>query len=101
MTKDEVSEIAQTVKLIISLGNMWLLKNAGNTLKRKNYTSSQMREAARLLIYLRKLTNIPEAIFEELLIPSHFDNFDKGSLITASSDFDNDEDLKSPSEAWV
>jgi hypothetical protein len=99
MTLDNVSEIAQMDKLIISLGNMWLLKNAGNLLKRKYYTSSHMRGAARLLMNVRQLAGMPAASYTELLVPSHFDNFVKGALITASPEIDDDEDLKFPSTA--
>ena len=97
MTVDEISNIAQSDKLIISLGNLWLLKNAGNRLKRKYYTSSHMRGAARFLMNVRQLTGLPEASFEELLTTSHFDDFVTGALITASPD--DEEELQAPSVA--
>ena len=98
MTDDKISEIAQNDKLIVSLGNLWLMKNAGNKLKRKYYTSSHMRGAARLLVNVQKLTNMPSS-FSELLKPGHFDDFVKGALLTASPNLDDEEDLKSPSTA--
>ena len=60
MTNDMITEVAQGDPLIISLGNLWLMKNAGNKLKHTYYTSSRMKGAARLLLNLRKLTGTSE-----------------------------------------
>ena len=98
MTRDEITDIAQSDPLIIGLGNMWLLKNIGNRLKRKYYTSSHMRLAARLLMHVRNITGL-EGGFKEFLCTKHFDDIVRATLKTASVEFDDDEDLKSPSTA--
>ena len=99
MTNDEITEIAQQDPLIISLGNLWLMKNAGNKLKRKYYTSSRMRGAARLLINLRNVSQSQTENFSFFLKPEHFDMVINATLLTASPDMDDEEDLKSPSTA--
>jgi hypothetical protein len=98
MTNDEITKVAQSDPLIVSLGNLWLLKNSGNRLKRKYYTSSRMRGAARLLMNLRNITD-KQVGFQEFLKPGSFDNIIKATLLTASPDMDDEEDLKAPSTA--
>ena len=42
MTRDTITNLAKGDPLIVALGNNWLRRNLGNTLKRKYYTSSIM-----------------------------------------------------------
>ena len=99
MTNDEIGQVAMNNKLIITLGNMWMATNMGNELKRKYYTSSRMRDNARLLINLGKETNLKELDMTDFLTPEHFDNVVVAPLKTASPAFDDLEDLKAPSTA--
>jgi len=98
MTNDIISKTAQQDPLIICLGNTWMCRNIGNKLKRKYYTSSRMREAARLLLNARDLLD-SNLSMSDLLRPENFDNVAKGALITASPGFDDEEDLQAPSTA--
>ena len=43
MRADNVGRVAQSDPVIICLGNEWLVKNIGNKVMRKYYTSSAMR----------------------------------------------------------
>lgn len=97
MTNDIISKTAQQDPLIICLGNTWMCRNIGNKLKRKYYTSSRMREAARLLLNASDLLD-SNLSMSDLLCPENFDYVAKGALITASPGFD-DEDLQAPSTA--
>lgn len=100
MTNDITSEIAQNDFLILALGSHWLSRNVGNVLKRKYYTSSRMREAARLLMNARDcISGQQDVSMSEILQPMHFDTVVKAALMTASAGFDDEEDLKSPSTA--
>lgn len=100
MTNDITSEIAQNDFLIVALGSHWLSRNVGNVLKRKYYTSSRMREAARLLMNARDcISGQQDVSMSEILQPMHFDTVVKAALMTASAGFDDEEDLKSPSTA--
>lgn len=99
MTCDEISESAQHDDLIISLGNLWLVKNIGNKLKRKYYTSSRMRDVARLLKNLREHTKKTEMTMSDFLSPQHFDDVVTAAFMTASVSIDDEEELKSPSTA--
>lgn len=99
MTYDDIGKVALHDDLIICLGNMWMTKNIGNKLKRKYYTSSRMRDTARLLMNLRIKTGNTEYSMMDFLIPEHFDDVAFAALQTASPGFDDMEDLKSPSTA--
>ena len=50
MHRDTITEIAQNVELIIALGDVWLMKNIRNKLKRNSFTSFRMPLAAILLL---------------------------------------------------
>ena len=99
MTRDNITEVAQTDPIIVYLGNVWLAKNVGNILKRKYYTSSRMREAARLLINGRELIGNENLSMTDFLKPVHFDTVARAALTTASPGFDDEDDLASPSTA--
>jgi len=99
MRYDNIGQVAQSDKLIISLGNLWLTINVGNKLKRKYYTSSRMRDSARLLINTGKQGGHPEFHMSDFLVHEFFDCVVNAAPTTASKDFDNEEDLKSPSTA--
>ena len=66
-------------------------------LKRKYYTSSRMRDDARLMLYLRNICQTSEDL-SFFLKPDNFDPVIIGTL-TASPDMDDEEDLKSPTTA--
>uniref|UniRef100_A0A8W8IUW0 Uncharacterized protein n=1 Tax=Magallana gigas TaxID=29159 RepID=A0A8W8IUW0_MAGGI len=55
-----------------------------------------MREAARLLLNARDLLD-SNLSMSDLLRPENFDNVAMGALITASSGFDDEEDMQAPS----
>ena len=99
MTQDEVTQIAQQDNAIVALGNNWLRRSVGNVSKRKYYTSSKMRQAARLLIQLRLQTNMVDADMSSFLQPKHFDDLVKAALVCSSPSLEDLDDLKSPSTA--
>lgn len=66
------TKIAQGDPLIVALGNNWVIRKVGNRLKRKYYTSSHMRTAARLRKKLRQLTDEKCASIDEFLRPCYF-----------------------------
>ena len=55
MRQDDIGQAACTDPLIVALGNDWMIKNVGNRLMRKYYTSNIMRLSARLKLNLTKL----------------------------------------------
>ena len=77
MTPDEVGNVAMNDSLIIMLGNIWMAKNIDNKLKRKYYTSSRMRDAARLLMNLRELSGQNQDMLQ-FIEPEFFDYVCKG-----------------------
>ena len=100
MSNNEITKVAQEDVLIVCLGNSWLRRNCGNKLKRRYYTSSRMRQAARLLIDLHKLdASEVKEVMMSYLKPSCFDIMAKAALLTASVCSDDEENLKSPSTA--
>ena len=101
MTRDEATEIAQSDALIVALGNSWLRRNFDNKSKRKYYTSSHMRGAARLLSAGRKLggEKLKNATVHDLLKPKHFNIIAEAALQIASPSIDDLDDLKHPNVA--
>ncbi|XP_021353744.1 uncharacterized protein LOC110450516 [Mizuhopecten yessoensis] len=100
MKVDEVGTVARNDPLIVQLGNQWIQKNIGNTLKRGSYTSQIMRLVARLLLHLRKIKPLnEEPTMWNYLKPSHLDEIIKATLMTASQSVDNEEDIQKPSNA--
>jgi len=57
-----------------------------------------MRDAARLLMNLKVQTQTDKTLFD-YLTPGFFNDVVKAALTTASQDFDDEEDLQSPSTA--
>ena len=55
MPIDAVGQVARTDPLIVTFGNELIIKNIGNVIMRKYYTSSTMRLAAKLKMTLNKL----------------------------------------------
>ena len=98
MTRDDITAMAKEDPLIVGLGNNWLRRNLANKLKRKYYTSSRMRGAARLL---SKLNNLSEnkLTMIDYIKPKYFDMVCEAALLCASVDNDDMEDLASPSSA--
>jgi len=102
MILDEVSHVVKGDTLIIQLGNQWLEKNVGNILKRGVYTSQIVRLVGRFLLNLRKIKPIPgnsEPPIWEYLKPQYFDSIVEACILTASPFLDDEEQLKSPSNA--
>ena len=129
MTNDDISEIAKNDLLIVMLGESWLRRNISNKLKRKHYTSGRMRLAAKLLQELRRTGgDDPEPISDQptgatsatstqavsttitsdatihnsmwnYLTVTHFDNVVQAALQVALPDIEDEEELKSPSNA--
>ena len=98
MHNDEVGDVARSDRLVIVLGNQWMEKNIGNTLKRGKYTSEIMRLVARLLIALRKVAGKQMSMWD-FLNPENFDNIVKATLMVAAADMDDEDDLLYPSNA--
>lgn len=116
MTIDEVSKVAKNDKLIISLGNQWMLSNIGNRIMRKYYTSSVMRLAAKLLASLRSrikfavtsnsikqslrsIAGLKEHSMEQFIGAKFYEYFVKAALICSEQVVNDEEDLNSPSNA--
>ncbi|XP_062610759.1 uncharacterized protein LOC134272385 isoform X2 [Saccostrea cucullata] len=97
MIRDKTTEIAQGDHLITVLGNIWLMKNAGNKLRRKNFTSFRMRLAAKLLSLLREDSQIPSASMHYFIAPEQFDRV--VSCAVKACEEDENADLKNPSTA--
>ena len=118
MTADEISKVAQNDPLIVMLGESWLRRNLSNKLKRKYYSSQRMRVNARLLIELRKKKEKENSAGSQLsdeaqqvedadipvplcdfLVPARFDNVAKAAIDVSLPYFDDEEQLKAPSNA--
>ena len=105
MTPDKVTEVAQKDRPIVALGESWLRRNIDNELKRKYYASQHMRHCAKLLLHAHKTDNQedkPSGNSEELweyIRPAYMDTIVQAALDTAVRNMDDEEDLKSPSNA--
>ena len=102
MILDEVSNVVKGDTLIIQLGNQWLEKNVGNILKRGVYTSQILRLVGRFLLNLRKIKPIPgnrEPSVWDYLRSQYFESIVEACILTASPFLDDEEQLKSPSNA--
>ncbi len=104
MTRDDCSKIAQNDGLIVALGESWLRRNIDNKVKRKYYASSRMRLNARLLCALREqgkddASGDDDKSMWEYLAPQHFDAIAKAAITVSMPNFEDEEDLKSPSNA--
>ena len=97
MIRDQMSEIAQNDELIVALGEVWWMKNAGNKIRRKNFTSFHMRLAGRLLLLLREASALKRHSFNQFLKPEFFDLIVQCSL--KACHVNEDEELKNPSTA--
>lgn len=97
MIRDKITEIAQEDHLITVSGNIWLLKNVGNKLRRKNFTSFRMRLSARLLAILREDAQMPSLSMHYFLSPKEFDRV--VTCAVKACEEDENEDLKNPSTA--
>ena len=84
--------------LIVGLGNNWFQRNLSNKLKRKYYTSTRMRGAARLLSHLHDLSG-EKLQMTDYIKPVYFDTMCEAALSCASVDNDDIEDLATPSAA--
>jgi len=98
MTPDTISDIEQRDLPIVALGISRLRRNVDNKLKRKYYASQRMRLNARLLIALRKEDARSESMWE-FLVPQKFDSIAKAAITVAMPTMEDEEDLKSPSNA--
>ena len=84
MTRDEVTTVAQSDEEIVALGNYMLQRFKGKKANRKFFISSKMRLAARLLIQLRKQTDLKSAEMSVFLTPHHFHEVVRASLVCGS-----------------
>ena len=99
MVNDDIGRIAKTDPLIVTTGNLWLLKNMGNVLKRANYTSGLMRLNARLLNAMRERTGNKKMTVSDCLQPKYFDEMVNATLQCACLDMDDESELATPSNA--
>ncbi|CAG2256961.1 unnamed protein product [Mytilus edulis] len=79
MKNEDTENVAKQDRLIINLGYQWMLRNKGNEIMRKYYTSSVMRLAARLLLALRHLDKSQKSL-DEFLKPGNFELVVKAAL---------------------
>ncbi|OWF39286.1 hypothetical protein KP79_PYT22706 [Mizuhopecten yessoensis] len=96
MQNDDVGHEAKSDELIVQLGNQWMLRNRGNEIMRKYYTSSVMRLVAKLKKHCRTITNLKDENLDGFLKPKHFDAVVQAALWCFSVNGD-EEDLLSPS----
>ncbi|XP_033728854.1 uncharacterized protein LOC117317995 [Pecten maximus] len=97
MTRDDVTECAQNDKLIVALGEIWLMKNVGNRLRRRNITSFRMRLAGRLLLLIRDKLQLKESTMSSVLIPKNFDLIVESTLDVCKEN--QEKELQNPSSA--
>lgn len=88
MNRGEVHAVVTSDKMIIALGEQWLVKTAGNYVRSANYTSERMRSMARLLIAIRHRTNNTGVNLIECICPDQFDVCVEAA-ISMSGDEDN------------
>ncbi|XP_033758006.1 uncharacterized protein LOC117340354 [Pecten maximus] len=116
MTRDEVSEIAKSDELIVSLGDSWYQRNMGNA-KAKYMASQHMRLMAKFLIQLRQMKNKDscgnddddddddddrrngDSALWDFLIPSQYNDIMQAALNISIPYIDDIQELKSPSNA--
>ncbi|XP_069109622.1 uncharacterized protein [Argopecten irradians] len=99
MLVDDVSKVAKHDDLIVNLGNQWMLRNRGNEIMRKYYTSSVMRLVAKLKKNCQMISELNDESMDGFLQPKHFDVVVKAALLCSAGDEEDLEDLKSPSNA--
>ena len=100
MKNDNISAVAKSDHLIIVLGNQWLVRNVGNVLLRRYYTSAVMRICARLLIVLRSMTKPPTGTgMIDYLSPAFFHHVARAALKVRSQDDTDAENLQAPSSS--
>jgi len=99
MRNDELSRLVKEDKLIIELGEIWMVKSYGNKLHvARNKTSSfRMRLCARLPENVRILTGISDLAVTDILSPKYFDDVVKVTLDLCKLDVHDG--LKHPSVA--
>ena len=98
MQIDTVTRVAQSDKLIIALGNQWMMRCRGNEIMRKYYTSSVMRLSAKLKLACQQITKATDDM-DAHLVPGRFDTVVNAALLCCNVQDMDDEDLKSPSNA--
>ena len=77
-----------------------MLRSIGNRLMRKYYTSTVMRLVAHLKINLNQLATPEEGTdLEHYIQPKYFDEIIKAALLGAKQESNDEEDLRSPSNA--
>ena len=98
MKKDEITEIAVADPLIMSLGDIWFMKNIDNKRRRKYYASFHMRLAARLLSAFRRRGS-KDSTISDMLTPGNFDKVAEVALEICSNDMGQSGELQHPSTA--
>jgi len=68
MLNDEFSRLVKADKLIIELGEIWMVKSYGNKLARNKTSSFRIRLCARLLENVRILTGIPDLAVTDICL---------------------------------
>ena len=94
---DDVGKLAKEDRLIIELGEIWMVKSYGNKLARNKTSSFRMRLCARLLAAVRGFTKVPNLSVRDILCPEYFDDIVKVTLNLCEKD--DQEKLKHPSIA--
>lgn len=99
MQVDNVSDVAKKDDLIINLGNQWMMRNRGNPIMRKYYTSSSMRLSAKMKLQCQALTKNSTGTLDDFFKPSCFDDIVQASLNCCNVDELDEENLNAPSNA--
>jgi len=98
MKNDDISDVAKSDPLIVTLGNNWMLRNAGNKIMRRYHTSSIMRLVAKFKMALQNCcSDNTGKDMNEFLQPKYFDMIIAAAIKCSSQD--DEEDLTTPSNA--
>ncbi len=73
MVKDRISDICQSDRLLIELGNYWIEK-ANSSKNRKHITAQVMRLLARMMVHVRETIGNEEITLWDMISPTYFDD---------------------------
>lgn len=100
MKQDDLSKTAKQDSLIIALANNWMIRNVGNKVMRRYYTSCIIRLLAQLLIILKKMVTPADGEdLDSYLAPEYFEHVAKAALMCANQNEEDEEVIGSPSNA--
>ena len=88
MRPDDITRIAQTDRIIIAIGNIWIKRHVGNPLKRSKYTRSTLRLLSNLLLNIRQLTGNNHMDMWSALVPDNYKLLVKATLVAAGKEYD-------------